>query len=66
RDRGRPRPFSAPFYPIVPLIFISVSGYMLYASVAYARALSLLGIVPLLIGIPLYLIRGAKDATNSY
>jgi basic amino acid/polyamine antiporter, APA family len=65
RDRGRPRPFSTPFYPIVPLIFISVSGYMLYASVAYARALSLLGIVPLLIGIPLFLIRGAKDATNS-
>jgi amino acid transporter len=65
RDRGRPRPFSAPFYPIVPLIFISVSGYMLYASVAYARTLSLLGIVPLLIGIPLFLIRGAKDATNS-
>jgi amino acid transporter len=65
KDRGRPRPFSAPFYPIVPLIFISVSGYMLYASVAYAGALSLLGIVPLLIGIPLFLIRGAKDATNS-
>lgn len=65
RDRGRPRPFSTPFYPFVPLIFISVSGYMLYASVAYARALSLLGIIPLLIGIPLFLIRGAKDASSS-
>jgi APA family basic amino acid/polyamine antiporter len=65
RDRGRPRPFSTPFYPFVPLIFISVSGYMLYASVAYARALSLLGIIPLLIGIPLFLVRGAKDTPSS-
>ncbi len=65
RDPGRPRPFSTPLYPFVPLIFIAVCGYMLYASVAYARSLCLLGIVPLLIGIPLFLIRGAKDAPNS-
>lgn len=56
QDQGRQRPFSTPLYPLVPLIFISGCGYMLYASVAYAQALSLLGIVPLLIGIPLFLI----------
>jgi amino acid transporter len=58
KDRDRERPFSTPFYPIVPLIFIAVCGYMLYTSVAYAKALCLLGVVPLLIGIPLFLISG--------
>jgi amino acid transporter len=65
RDQGRQRPFTTPLYPLIPLIFISVCGYMLYASVAYARALCLVGIVPLLIGIPLFLVRGAKHAPDS-
>jgi amino acid transporter len=56
KDRDRPRPFVTPLYPLVPLIFISACGYMLYASIAYAGALCLLGIVPLLMGIPLFLI----------
>ena len=60
RDPDRPRPFATPLYPLVPLIFIGVSGYMLYASVAYARALSLMGLVPLVLGVPLFLVRGAK------
>jgi amino acid transporter len=61
KNRGRPRPFSTPLYPLVPLIFISACGYMLYASVEYARALCLLGIAPLLIGIPLFLIGGRRQ-----
>jgi basic amino acid/polyamine antiporter, APA family len=61
RDPDRPRPFATPLYPLVPLVFIGVSGYMLYASVAYARALSLLGLVPLVLGVPLYAVRGARE-----
>lgn len=61
RDPARPRPFTTPFYPVVPLIFIAACGYMLYASVVYARALCLLGIIPLLIGIPLHFISGPRD-----
>jgi hypothetical protein len=34
---------------------------MLYASVVYAGALSLMGIVPLLVGIPLYAVRGPRQ-----
>ena len=60
RDPDRPRPFPVPLYPLVPLLFIGVSGYMLYASLAYARALSLMGLVPLALGVPLYLVRGAR------
>jgi basic amino acid/polyamine antiporter, APA family len=64
KDR-EPRPFPVPLYPVVPLVFIGASAYMLYASIAYAKALSLMGIVPLLVGIPLYAIRGPRQqATN--
>ncbi|HEV8070862.1 MAG TPA: amino acid permease [Planctomycetaceae bacterium] len=63
-DRGRPRPFTTPLYPFVPLIFITACGYMLYASVVYARALCLLGVVPLLVGIPLFLISGRRPVTE--
>jgi basic amino acid/polyamine antiporter, APA family len=65
KDRDRQRPFSTPLYPVVPLVFIAVCCYMLYESVTYARALCLLGIAPLLVGIPLFLISGRRvRATN--
>jgi basic amino acid/polyamine antiporter, APA family len=57
KDR-EPRAFPVPLYPVVPLIFIGASAYMLYASLAYAKALSLMGLVPLVVGVPLYVIRG--------
>ena len=60
RDPSRQRPFRTPLYPLVPLIFISACGYMLYASIAYARALCLLGVIPLLLGIPLYFVSGRQ------
>lgn len=62
RDRGRERPFSTPLYPVEPLIFIAVCAWMLYASLAYARGLCLLGVIPLLAGVPLYLISARRRA----
>jgi APA family basic amino acid/polyamine antiporter len=60
KDRGRERPFTVPLYPVVPLIFVAACCYMLYASVVYARALCILGVVLLLIGIPLFAISGRR------
>jgi len=54
RDREIQRPFSAPFFPLEPLVFCSMCLYMLYSALVYAKGLSLLGIVPLVLGIPLY------------
>jgi amino acid transporter len=54
KDHGIKRPFTTPGYPFVPFIFCLTCAYMLYSSIAYAKGLSLLGIVPLLIGVPLY------------
>jgi len=56
KDHGLERPFSVPFYPFTPFIFCLTSVYMLYSSLTYARQLALLGIVPLLLGVPLYFI----------
>jgi amino acid transporter len=54
RDADRPRPFSAPWYPLPPLIFCATCLYMLYSSLDYARGLSIIGLLPLAIGVPLY------------
>tara|TARA_R110002095_G_scaffold34879_1_gene33059 strand:+ start:81 stop:1523 length:1443 start_codon:yes stop_codon:yes gene_type:complete len=48
------RPFRVPFYPITPILFCLTSLYMLYSSLDYARGLTLLGLIPVLIGVPLY------------
>jgi len=55
-DANRERPFPIPFYPAPPIVFCLMCGYMLYSSVAYAKALSLIGVVPLVVGLPLYLL----------
>jgi amino acid transporter len=52
RDPQRSRPFQIPLYPAPLLIFCLSCGFMLYASVDYARWLTALGVVPLLAGLP--------------
>jgi hypothetical protein len=54
------RPFSIPFYPLPPLVFCATCGYMLYASLIYAKWLVLMGIVPLVLAWPLYWIARRK------
>jgi amino acid transporter len=67
RDRDIERPFSVPLYPELPIIFCLMCGYMLYSSIDYAVAkrgwqggLFLLGVLPLLVGLPLYRLSRAK------
>ena len=50
KDTGIDRPFSVPWFPIIPLMFCFTSLYMLYASVRYSGMLSLVGLIPLLVG----------------
>jgi amino acid transporter len=56
RDPETHRPFSVPFFPVLPLVFCGTCFYMLHAALSYAENLALLGFVPLLLGLPLYLI----------
>jgi basic amino acid/polyamine antiporter, APA family len=54
RDRGIHRPFSAPLFPLEPIVFCLMCLYMLYSALVYAKGLALLGLVPLAVGLPLY------------
>jgi APA family basic amino acid/polyamine antiporter len=58
RDPGTERPFRVPLYPVVPLLFCGVAGYMLYSSVAYAGRGALLGVAVMLAGIPILAVAG--------
>jgi amino acid transporter len=52
-DPATDRPFRVPLYPVTPLLFCAIAGYMLYSSVAYAGRGALLGLAVMLAGLPL-------------
>jgi basic amino acid/polyamine antiporter, APA family len=60
RDPKIARPFElkAPLYPVLPIIFCGMCLFGFYAAMKYAGWISLLGFVPLLLGLPLYWISG--------
>jgi amino acid transporter len=60
KDPDRARPFSVPWYPLPPLVFCATCGYMLYSSLEYAKLLTLLGLVPVILGIPVFLFGTTK------
>jgi amino acid transporter len=55
REPEAPRPFRVPAYPWTPLLFCASSLFMFEASLRYAGGLALAGLVPLALGVPLYL-----------
>jgi amino acid transporter len=55
RDRNAERPFRVPLYPITPLLFCAVCGYMLWSSINYAGRYSWVGLLVLAAGVPLLL-----------
>ncbi|MEI2418017.1 amino acid permease [Orrella sp. JC864] len=60
RFPDRPRPFSVPFYPVTPLVFIAVCLYLLYSSVMYTGVGSLVGIAVLALGAVLLCFRRSR------
>ena len=52
RDPGAPRPFRVPLYPLTPLVFCAVCGYMLWSSLAYHGVGALAGAAVLAAGVP--------------
>jgi APA family basic amino acid/polyamine antiporter len=66
REPQTARPFRVPLYPLTPLLFCAVAGYMLHASVAYAGRGALLGLAVMLAGIPVIaLARSPAPAPSS-
>lgn len=54
KDRSRPRPFTVPLYPVLPLVFCGMCIYMLYSATVYAGKLLIIGVFPLALGVLLY------------
>jgi amino acid transporter len=50
RHAETPRPFRVPWYPLVPLVFVASSLYVLYSSLAYVRVGALAGVGVLALG----------------
>jgi amino acid transporter len=53
RQPHAPRPFRVPWYPLVPLVFVASSSYVLYSSLAYVRVGAIAGVAVLTLGIAL-------------
>lgn len=47
------RPFRVPFYPVMPLLFCTSCGYLLYSSLVYTGVGALVGVLVVTAGIPL-------------
>jgi amino acid transporter len=71
RDHQIQRPYRVWPYPLIPLVFCSTCAYMLFSSVSYALArewsggLILLGVLPLMVGLPLYHLSRAISEDDS-
>ncbi len=68
KDPGRERPFRVPLYPLTPILFCLMCGYMLYSSLVYAASKDAniagwIGIGVLLLGLPLmFFARGKRQS----
>ncbi len=61
-DRDLERPFTAPLFPLCPLLFIGMCVFGLYSATTYAAPLLPLIVGPFLLGVPLYFLSRRADA----
>ncbi|MFO0964676.1 MAG: amino acid permease [Gemmataceae bacterium] len=70
KNPGKARPFSVPWYPLLPFIFCNMCAYMLYQSIDYIGWRSLFVVALLLLGVPLYWLSqafgGRRDTDIDY
>jgi basic amino acid/polyamine antiporter, APA family len=55
REPRVPRPFRVPFYPLTPLLFCAICGYLLYSSLTLTNIGAFFGVIVAIAGIPLLL-----------
>jgi amino acid transporter len=65
KDHSVRRPFSAPLYPLEPILFCGMCYFMLFSAIKFAEGLALLGLVPVAIGLPLYWFSQMAGRNNS-
>ena len=62
REPDISRPFRVPAYPLIPLLFCAICGYLLYSSLTYTGTGALVGVAVLVVGIPLLLLARRSPA----
>ncbi len=55
QDPETHRPFRVPLFPVLPIVFCGMCLFMLYSSIEWAGTLALVPIVPLCVGVVLYI-----------
>jgi amino acid transporter len=50
KEPGTERPFRVPLYPVTPVLFCLMSGFLLYSSLDYNRFGALAGVAVLVVG----------------
>ena len=65
KDAQVSRPFPVPGYPVVPVLFCALCGYMVYGAITYAPKKSLIGFLILFAGLPLYLLPKKDRASRA-
>ncbi len=53
KEPQTPRPFRVPFYPITPVLFCLICGYLLYSSLVYTDIGAAFGVAVVVAGLPL-------------
>ena len=70
RAASATRPFRVPLFPLLPLTFCTVSGWMLYSSLRYLADVRLLGaflllaVLPIALGLPLYFLGQTRKSVG--
>lgn len=57
-----PRPFRVPFYPLTPILFCLICGYLLYSSLAFTGIGALVGVAVVASGAPVLLLMGRRKS----
>ncbi len=60
RDPQRARPFRVPLYPLTPLLFAATCLGLLWSSILYAGPGAIVGLIVLVAGVPLLLLRDRR------
>jgi amino acid transporter len=55
-DGSRERPYRVPLYPLPVIVLCGACAYMLYSSSMFARWLALIGVVPMVVGVAVWLV----------
>jgi len=66
KDPDTKRPYLVPLYPFLPALFCAMCVYMLYSSLAYAKGLAVIGLLPLVLGIPMFAISRSMDRRRKW